>query len=139
MEHYILRIDKATITKKKIKIACRNSYERKKIYGYAFEKRLICRSIIDYTKMYTNQKVTILIDSHCCTECDTFKVIFTATPHSFVEINSKTKENQVIGNPNLLPAPSIVIFYGTSFYKIKQGKEKFKQQQQVLISTNENK
>lgn len=134
MERNFLRIDKAAITGKKSKIACRNSYERKKIYDYASDKGLICRSIIDYTQMYTNQKVRILIDSHCCTECDTFEARFTATPHSFVEINSKTNEKQVIGNPQLLPSPLIFFFYGTSFYRIKQGKEQFKKQQQVLIA-----
>lgn len=92
MEQTFLKIDKVAISGQKIKISCRNSYDRKQIYEYASKKGLRYRSIIDYTQMYVNQNMKRKTDSQCCRDCDEFEVIFSGTPHSFIEINSKTNE-----------------------------------------------
>lgn len=119
-------IDKAKISGRKIKIPCRNSYDRKQVYEYANEKGVKCRSIIEYTQIYVNQKIIDIYDSKCCFECDGITVEFYGTPYSFVEINSKSDEKEIIGNPESLPAPQTTTFYGNFTYEMKKYRREFK-------------
>lgn len=85
--------------------------------------------------MYVNQKVEKTQDSGCCRECDSFKVTISGTPHSFVEINSKTNEKQVIGNPESFPSPLILSPFFPFFCEIKGNRREFKNQQQQLMAS----
>lgn len=128
MERITEIIDKAAITGKKVKIICRNSYERKQSHQYAFVKGLKARSIIDYTKFYVNQRVDKTYNSQCCRDCDGFTVTFMATPFSFVEINNGN-EKEIIGTSESLPAPKTMKFYGGYLSTIKRYKWEFKNRQ----------
>lgn len=112
-------IDRASKSGDKMKILCRNSYERRFAHQYAQEKGLTCRSIIDYRKIHVNQKITLYND------CDEFEIIIWGTPQSFVEINNGM-EKEVYGNPEMIPSPDIYYRYATGLQGIKQMKERFK-------------
>lgn len=126
MKQNFLISNKAIITGRKVKIPCRNSYERKQVYEYAEKKGLKCRSIIDYTQIHVNQNIELDYDSRCCHNCDRFKLIISGTPYSFIEINSETNEKQIIGIPESLPSPLILSIHGAVLFTIKRHKIEYK-------------
>jgi len=104
---------KAIEKKKKIKIVCRNSFERMCIHQYAELRNIPHRSIINYNQIHINQSVTRNRDSHCCHDCDQFKIVISGTPFSFVEINNGF-EKEIIGNELTLPNSIVNYIYGGS-------------------------
>lgn len=50
-------VDRAAINGQKVKILCRNSYQRKCAHEYAEQKGLSHRSIVDYTKFHINRSI----------------------------------------------------------------------------------
>lgn len=119
-------IDNAAISGQKVKILCRNSYERRQAHEYAEQKGLSHRSIIDYTQMHVNQDVVKTRDSGCCRYCDSFKVTISGTPYSFVEVNNGyTKEE--IGNKSMLPPTEVENTYGNTVWTIQRKKDHFKE------------
>ncbi|CAH6419742.1 Hypothetical protein HVR_LOCUS819 [uncultured virus] len=117
--------DRAANSGKVVKILCRNSYERRLAHQCAAEKGISHRSIIDYTQIHVNQKVTKTSESGCCTDCDGFEVTISGTPYSFVELNNGL-EPTTIGNKQQIPAPLTYNCYGTTLYCIDKHKHEFK-------------
>lgn len=109
MKH-IQIIDKASITGKKRKIICINSYERKIAHKYAESKGLTHRSIIDYTQMRMYCSINRVFDGGCCEDCDSKVVTIYGKPYSFVEINNGSQK-KYIGNETMIPSPVIFTFF----------------------------
>jgi hypothetical protein len=103
-------IDRAAINGRKVKILCRNSYERKCDHEYAEKKNLSHRSIIDYTQYHINQKVETFSGAWDFT-CEEYTIKLSATPYSFVEINNGVQK-EIIGNQDMLPKDKVIQEYG---------------------------
>ena len=103
-------IDRAAINGRKIKILCRNAYERKCTHDYAEKKNLSHRSIIDYTQYHINQSVETFSGAWDFT-CEEYKIKLSATPYSFVEINNGNQK-EIIGNQDMLPKDKVIEEYG---------------------------
>lgn len=113
MERITKHIDKLAVSKRKVKILCRNSYERKVAHSHAQQKGLTHRSIIDYTKYHLNRNVKLISSSGCCHDCDGFEITVSATPYSYVEINGGMLK-ETIGDPSTIPQKKQVYSYGTT-------------------------
>ncbi|AMQ10664.1 putative mannosyltransferase OCH1-like protein [Brazilian marseillevirus] len=82
-------LERATSSRKPMKMRCRNSYERKLLHQAAEKAGLSHRSILDYTELHTNYpKAYVVHSSGCCPRCDTKEILETWTPFSWVEVNN---------------------------------------------------
>lgn len=107
-------IDRASVNGRKLKILCRNSYERKCAHDYAEQLGLEHRSIIDYTQYHINQDVQTFSGTWDFS-CEEYMIKLSATPYSFVEINNGNQK-EIIGSHDMLPKDKIIQGYGEFSY-----------------------
>lgn len=125
MEHHLKSIRKAAVTGRKIKLVCRNSYERQIYHKEAEKLGITHRSIIDYTQMNINRDLKKIEMSGCCSDCDEYQVAITGTPFSLVEINNGN-DKKIVGNSKMIPPPIIYECYGTMIIYIDKHKHEFR-------------